>query len=83
MGFCFDLAVDHREVECLPNTVRESLDLLDHSEDVWAMQQVPQNSKVSYFECFCDIIIIITLIIEGGIVQSPIVNFKCIINENK
>ncbi|CAL8371307.1 unnamed protein product [Arctogadus glacialis] len=38
-------AVDQREVECLPNTVRESLDLLDISEDVWAMQQVPQNSK--------------------------------------
>uniref|UniRef100_A0A8C5BWB8 RRM domain-containing protein n=1 Tax=Gadus morhua TaxID=8049 RepID=A0A8C5BWB8_GADMO len=38
-------SIDHREVECLPNTVRESLDLLDHSEDVWAMQQVPQNSK--------------------------------------
>ena len=49
MGFCFDLAVDLREVECLPNTVRESLDLLDHNRDVPAVQPVPWNSKVSYF----------------------------------
>ena len=44
----FDLAEDPRGVECLPKTVRESLDLLDHSA-------LPWNSKVYFWVVLCQL----------------------------